>query len=104
MRENSQEQELERIHEFVRRHPARPRILLGLHREGPMSPTGLSKSPIGKGIKPNVYSYHCKALARFRLVEPAHGAGTSREFCFMVTDRVSQCVIDAAALAAISAL
>jgi len=64
----------------------------------------MSKSPIGKGIKPNVYSYHCKALARFGLVEPAHSAGTSRESCFRVTDRVSQCVIDAAALAAISAL
>lgn len=104
MRDNGEEQEMERIHEFVRRHPARPRILLGLHRDGPMSPTRLSKSPIGKGIKPNVYSYHCKALARIGLVQPAPGAGTGREFCFTVTDRVCQCVIDVAALTAISGL
>jgi hypothetical protein len=69
-----------------------------------MSPTRISRSPIGKGIKPSVYSYHCKALARFGLVEPAHAAGSSRECCFTVTDRASQCVIDAAALAAISTL
>jgi len=45
-------------------HPARRRILLGLSAEEPMSPAELSNSPIGKGIRVNVYSYHFKELER----------------------------------------
>jgi predicted ArsR family transcriptional regulator len=85
-------------------HPARRRILLGLSAEGPMSPAELSKSQIGKGIRVNVYSYHFKELERRGLlaaVEPA--AGVARAVTrYTTTDRVTQTVIDAAALDAIS--
>lgn len=85
-------------------HPARRRILLGLSAEGPMSPAELSKSQIGKGIRVNVYSYHFKELERRGLlaaVKPASGdARTATRYT--TTDRLTQAMVDAAALGAIS--
>jgi DNA-binding transcriptional ArsR family regulator len=84
-------------------HPARLRILLGLRAEGPMSPAELSKSRLGKGIRVNVYSYHFKELERWGLIEvdqtsKDEQAGTR----YTLTGRLTQSMIDAAALDAIS--
>ncbi|HSS42331.1 MAG TPA: helix-turn-helix domain-containing protein [Solirubrobacterales bacterium] len=85
-------------------HPARRRIVLGLHAEGPMSPSGLSKSQLGKGIRVNVYSYHFKELERRGLIavvepEPRGRQPTTR---YATTNRLTQAMVDAAALGAIS--
>ena len=85
-------------------HPARRRILLGLSADGPMSPAELSKSQIGKGIRVNVYSYHFKELERrglLAVVEPSSG-GTRTATRYTTTDRLTQAMVDAAALGAIS--
>jgi predicted ArsR family transcriptional regulator len=85
-------------------HPARRRILLGLSAEGPMSPAELSRSRIGKGIRVNVYSYHFKKLERRGLlatIEPASG-GARAATRYTTTDRLTQAMVDAAALGAIS--
>jgi hypothetical protein len=89
--------------ERILRHPARPRILLGLHADGPMSPTELSRSRIGRGIRARVYDFHLKELVRIGLVEvvdgaPRHGRGVR----YAVTDQLTQTLIDAAALEAVS--
>jgi DNA-binding transcriptional ArsR family regulator len=85
-------------------HPARRRILLGLRAAGPMSPADLSKSHIGKGIRVNVYSYHFKALVGWGLLEIVDQvAGEDHSVVrYAITDQLSQSVIDAAALHAIS--
>lgn len=85
-------------------HPARRRILLGLSAEGPMSPAELSKSRIGKGLRVNVYSYHFKELERrglLAVVEPASGKSRTATR-YTTTDRLTQAMVDAAALGAIS--
>lgn len=85
-------------------HPARRRILLGLSAEGPMSPAELSKSQLGKGIRVNVYSYHFKELERRGLlaaVQPA-SRGAQAATRYATTNRLTQAMVDAAALGAIS--
>jgi predicted ArsR family transcriptional regulator len=89
--------------ERVLRHPVRRRILLGLHAEGPLSPNELSKSRIGRGIPTRKYDFHLKQLIRFGLVEAVDGArGDGRGIRYTVTERLSQALLDAAALAAVS--
>jgi hypothetical protein len=89
--------------ERILRHVARPRILLGLHAEGPMSPTELSRSRIGRGIRARVYDFHIKELVRFGLVEVFDRApGNGRGVRYAVTAELSQSLLDAATLAAIS--
>ena|SRR5215216_2530499 len=95
-------EELQLDTERILRHPARPCILLGLHAEGPMSPKELSKSPIGKGIRATVYAFHFKELVRVRLVRVADRAAENGGVRYDVTDRLSQSLLDAAAVAAIS--
>ena len=90
--------------EQVLRHPARCRVLLGLRSEGPMSPIELTKSRLGKGFRLEVYSYHFKELHRRGLVEsvdadPADQQPVTR---YTVPGQLSQSVLDAAALTAIS--
>jgi len=68
-----------------------------------MSPTELSKSQFGKGIQANVCSYHFKELARFGLVQVADRTpGNAQGIRYEVTDRLTQPLLDAAALATIS--
>jgi hypothetical protein len=68
-----------------------------------MSPTELSKSRFGKGIQANVCSYHFKELVRFGLIRVAgHTPGNSQGIKYEVTDRLTQPLLDAAALATIS--
>lgn len=97
------EQELTVDPERILRHPARPRILLGLHAEGPLSPTELSRSRIGKGIPVRSYDFHFKELVRFGLVRvsprvPGNGIGVR----YKVTERLTQSLLHASALAAIA--
>jgi hypothetical protein len=89
--------------EQVLRHPARRLILLVLHSNGPMSPAEFSKSRLGKGTRLEVYSYHFKELHRRGFLDladkdPADKQSVTR---YMVTGRVDQSVINAAALLAI---
>jgi len=67
-----------------------------------MSPKELSKSPIGKGIRATVYAFHFKELVRVRLVRVADRAAENGGVRYDVTDRLSQSLLDAAAVAAIS--
>jgi hypothetical protein len=102
MTEESQ-QELTLDAEWILRQPARSRILLGLHAEGPLSPTELSRSRIGQGIRARSYDYHFKELVRVGLVRgydrrPGNGRGVR----YTLTERATQSLLDAAALAAIS--
>lgn len=83
-------------------HPARRRIVLALCSKGPMSPSDLSKSHLGKGIRVNVYSYHFKELARWGLVEIDQSARDRQALTrYVVTSRLTQSMINAAALDAI---
>jgi DNA-binding transcriptional ArsR family regulator len=89
--------------EQVLGHPARLRILLGLHSKGPISPSELSKSPLGKGIRVNVYSYHFKELERWGLLEVDQASkGEEVSTRYVSTNRLTRSMIDAAALDAIS--
>jgi hypothetical protein len=97
------EQELAIDPERILRHPARPRILLGLHAEGPLSPTELSRSRIGKGFPARSYDFHFKELVRFGLVRVAdRRPGNGKGVRYTVTGRVTQSLLHEAALAAIS--
>jgi predicted ArsR family transcriptional regulator len=89
--------------ERILRHPARPRILLGLHAEGPLSATELSRSRIGRGIPARSYDFHIKELVRFGLVRvSSRTPGNGRGVRYTVTERLTQPLLHAAALAAIS--
>jgi hypothetical protein len=68
-----------------------------------MSPTELSKSQFGKGIPANVCSYHFKELARFDLIKVAGDKPrNSQRIRYEVTHRLTQSLLDAAAIATIS--
>jgi len=68
-----------------------------------MSCAALSKSRIGRGIPANVYDYHCKVLADLDLIEVSdHTPQRGREIHYRVTDQLTQPLVDAAALTAIS--
>lgn len=87
----------------ILRHPARLRILLGLHAEGPLSAKELSKSRIGKGIPAKNYDFHFKQLVRWGLVRSSgRTAGNGGGLRYSVTEQLTQSLLDAAALAAIS--
>lgn len=69
-----------------------------------MSPAELSKSRVGGRVGVGLYAYHFKMLNRWGLLEIADESAGGEEATtrYKVTDRISQSVIDAAALYAIS--
>lgn len=88
---------------WVLKDSARPRILLGLRAEGPLSATELSRSPIGRGVPARVYDYHLKQLVGCGLVKVFdHALRKGETVRFAVTDHLTQSLLDAAALASIS--
>jgi hypothetical protein len=86
------------------RHGARCRILVALHAEGPLSPASFSKTKLGRGAQVNTYSYHFKELVKCGLAElvdrPSKGQEVSCRYT--ATGLLTQAVVDAAALLAIS--
>jgi hypothetical protein len=96
------EERAQRLEQLLE-HPTRRRILLGLRAEGPMSPADLSRSEIGRGIRVEIYSYHFKELHRWGLLEIVdRSSGEPTGNRYTIAQQISQSVIDAAALAAIS--
>lgn len=95
---------MEPIVDRALRHAARCRILLALHADGPLSPSEFAKTPLGRGGRVNVYSYHFKELANCGLVEAVlQGSGDQEDaHRYAATDALTQPVVDAAALLAIS--